>query len=59
MAYAIYGTVMAVLAIFGLFLAAGAKDNFIYFAGFALVLFGVVNVFVMIHKLTEPRRRET
>lgn len=59
MAYAIYGAVMTVLAIVGLFLAAGARDNAIYLAGFALVLFGVVNVFVMIHKLTEPRRGET
>ncbi len=59
MAYAVYGAVMAVLVIVGLFLAAGAKDTAIHLTGFALVLFGLVNIFAMIHKLTEPPRRES
>lgn len=58
MAAAIYGVVMGLLAILGLFLASGAKDAAIHLAGFLLFLFGVVNVFVLIHKTTEPRRGE-
>lgn len=56
MGYGIYGAVMGLLAIFGLFLAAGARDGAIHLAGLLLFLFGVINVFALIHKLTEPPR---
>lgn len=56
MGYAIYGAVMGLLAILGLFIAAGARDGAIHLAGLLLFLFGVINVFVIIHKLTEPPR---
>ncbi len=56
MAAAIYGVVMGFLAILGLFLASGAEDGAIHLAGFLLFLFGVVNIFVLIHEATEPPR---
>jgi hypothetical protein len=56
MGYAIYGGAMGVLAIVGLFLAAAARDGAIHLAGLLLFLFGVINVFALIHKLTEPPR---
>ncbi len=56
MAAAIYGVVMGFLAILGLFLASGAKDVAIHLAGLLLFLFGVVNIFVLIHRLTAPPR---
>jgi hypothetical protein len=43
----------------GLFLAAGARDGAIHLAGWLLFLFGLVNIFVLIHKLTEPPRGGT
>lgn len=58
MGYAIYGAVMGLLAILGLFIAAGARDGAIHLAGLLLFLFGVINVFAIIHKLTEPPRRQ-
>ena len=57
MAYAIYGALMGLLAILGLFLATGARDGAIHLAGWLLFLFGLVNIFVLIHKLTEPPPR--
>jgi|GEM_PF-3630265 len=57
MGAAIYGGVMGLLAILGLFIAAGAHDSAIHLAGWLLFLFGLVNIFVLIHKLTEPPRR--
>jgi hypothetical protein len=57
MGYAIYGAVMGLLAILGLFLAAGARDGAIHLAGWLLFLFGVINVFALIHELTEPPPR--
>ncbi|MCL6608051.1 MAG: hypothetical protein K6T74_08170 [Geminicoccaceae bacterium] len=57
MGHAIYGAVMGLLAILGLFIAAGARDGAIHVAGWMLFLFGVINIFVLIHKLTEPPRR--
>lgn len=52
MAAAVFGVVFGLLAILGLFLAAGAHDAAIHLAGLLLFLFGVVNVFALIHKLT-------
>ncbi len=57
MAYAIYGALMGLLSILGLFLAAGARDGAIHLSGWLLFLFGLVNIFVLIRKLTEPPRR--
>lgn len=58
MAYAIFGALMGAVAIVGLFLAAGAKDGAIHLAGLLLFLFGVIMNFALIHKLTEPPRRQ-
>ncbi len=57
MGAAIYGVVMGILALVGLFLASGAHDPAIHLAGLLLFLFGVVNIFALIHKLTAPPRR--
>ncbi len=57
MAHAIYGAVMGILAILGLMLASAAKDQALHIAGFLLFLFGVVNIFALIRKLTEPGRK--
>lgn len=54
MAAAIYGVLMGALAILGLFLAAGARDGAIHLAGLLLFLFGLVTIFVLIHRLTGP-----
>jgi hypothetical protein len=59
MGAAIYGAVMGLLAILGLFVAARAHDGAIHLAGFLLFLFGVINIFALIHKLTEPPRGGT
>lgn len=57
MAAAIYGLVLGILAILGLFLAAHARDGAMHLAGLLLFLFGVVNIFALIHKLTAPPGR--
>lgn len=56
MGMVIHGVLMAALAILGLFLASGARDATMHGAGLLLFLFGVVNIFVLIHRLTEPPR---
>lgn len=58
MATVIHGVLMGVLAILGLFLAAGARDATIHSAGLLLFLFGVVNLFVLIHEITASRAPE-
>lgn len=55
MGSAIFGTLMGLLAFLGLFIASHAKDGALHLAGLLLFLFGVVNIFVLIRKLTEPR----
>lgn len=46
----VLGGVMGVLALLGLFLAAGAEDDAFYFTGLGLFLFCVLFIFVMIHR---------
>lgn len=46
----VLGGVMGVLALLGLFLAAGARDDVFYYTGLGLFLFGVLFIFVMIHR---------
>jgi hypothetical protein len=46
----VLGGVMGVLALLGLFLAAGAHDDVFYLTGLGLFLFCVLFIFVMIHR---------
>jgi hypothetical protein len=46
----ILGGVMALLSLFGLFLASAAKDHVFYGTGLALFVFGVLFVFGLIHR---------
>jgi hypothetical protein len=44
----VFGTVMALLALLGLFMAAGARDPFFEFSGFLIFAFGVFFIFGLI-----------
>ncbi|MGH6916485.1 MAG: hypothetical protein ACREJ0_02170 [Geminicoccaceae bacterium] len=46
----VLGGVMGVLALLGLFVASGAKDDVFYFTGLGLFVFCVLFIFVMIHQ---------
>ena len=46
------GIVMAVLSLFGLAMAANAKDSVFYGTGLGLFLFCVLFIFVLIHRRT-------
>ena len=46
----ILGGVMALLALFGLFLASAAKDGIFYGTGLAFFVFGVLFIFGLIHR---------
>jgi hypothetical protein len=46
----VLGGVMAVLALLGLFLAAGAEDDVFYYTGIGLFVFCVLFIFGMIHR---------
>jgi hypothetical protein len=46
----ILGGAMAVLGLFGLFLASAAHDRVIYGTGLALFAFGVLFIFGLIHR---------
>jgi hypothetical protein len=46
----VLGGVMAVLALLGLFLAAGAQDDAFYFTGLGLFVFCVLFIFGMIYR---------
>jgi hypothetical protein len=46
----ILGGVMALLSLFGLFLASAAEDRVFYGTGLALFVFGVLFVFRLIHR---------
>jgi len=46
----ILGGVMALLSLFGLFLASAAKDDVIYGTGLAFFVFGVLFIFGLIHR---------
>jgi hypothetical protein len=46
----ILGGVMALLSLFGLFLASAAEDRVFYGTGLALFVFGVLFVFGLIHR---------
>ena len=48
----VLGAVMAVLALFGLAMAANAKDHIFYGTGLGLFLFCVLFIFVLIHQRT-------
>ena len=45
----VFGGVMALLALLGLFMAAGAHDPFFRFSGFLIFGFGVFFIFGLIH----------
>jgi hypothetical protein len=46
----VLGGVMAVLALLGLFVAAGARDGVFYATGLGLFVFCVLFIFVMIYR---------
>ena len=46
----ILGGVMALLSLFGLFVASAAHDNVFYGTGLALFVFGVLFIFGLIHR---------
>ena len=46
----VLGGVMGVLALLGLFLAAGAEDDVFYVTGLGLFVFCVLFIFVMIYR---------
>jgi UDP-N-acetylmuramyl pentapeptide phosphotransferase/UDP-N-acetylglucosamine-1-phosphate transferase len=46
----VLGGVMGVLALLGLFVAAGAQDGVFYATGLGLFVFCVLFIFVMIHR---------
>ena len=46
----VLGGVMAVLALLGLFVAAGAQDGVFYATGLGLFVFCVLFIFVMIYR---------
>ena len=50
----VYGALMAVLAIIGLFLAAKAHDSALEIAGFLFFAFGVLQHFALIKKHAGP-----
>ena len=50
MASLVLGGVMGVLALLGLFVAAGAQDGVFYATGLGLFVFCVLFIFVMIHR---------
>ena len=45
----VFGAFMALLAVLGLFMAAGAHDPFFRFSGFLIFGFGVFFIFGLIH----------
>ena len=46
----ILGAAMALLSLFGLFLASAAEDRVFYGTGLALFVFGVLFIFGLIHR---------
>jgi len=46
----VLGAVMGLLALLGLFVAAGARDGVFYATGLGLFVFCVLFIFVMIHR---------
>ncbi|MEM7021906.1 MAG: hypothetical protein AAF637_04850 [Pseudomonadota bacterium] len=48
----VLGAVMVVLALFGLAMAANARDDVFYGTGLGLFLFCVLFIFVLIHRRT-------
>jgi ABC-type multidrug transport system permease subunit len=46
----VLGVVMAVLSLFGLAMASGAKDDVFYGTGLGLFVFCVLFIFVLIHQ---------
>lgn len=42
--------VMGIVAFVGLFMASGAQDGFFYATGLGLFIFGVLYIFVVIHR---------
>ena len=46
----VLGGVMGLLALLGLFVAAGARDGVFYATGLGLFVFCVLFIFVMIHR---------
>ncbi|MCB2012178.1 MAG: hypothetical protein R3C70_12885 [Geminicoccaceae bacterium] len=52
------GAFMALLSLFGLGLAAQARDVPFAIFGWGLCIFGIVVVFALIHRATEPAPRD-
>jgi hypothetical protein len=52
----VFGALMTLLAIYGLFAAANARDTGFYIFGLAMFLFGVLFVFSLIGKYTGSKR---
>ncbi|GBD42872.1 hypothetical protein HRbin40_00332 [bacterium HR40] len=50
----IFGALMGVLAFLGLLFASRAQDTAFELFGYLLFLFGVVTIFVLIHRNTRP-----
>lgn len=49
----IFGAVMALLSLIGLFIASRAHDTMFYTFGMLLFLFGLAIIFAMIHRYTD------
>ncbi len=52
----IFGAVMALIALIGLFMASRATDATLYWTGLAFFLFGVLTIFALIARSYEPPR---
>jgi uncharacterized membrane protein len=48
----IFGVIMGLLSLFGLFLASRAHDQMLYLAGLFLFLFGIAFIFALIARHT-------
>jgi len=56
MAQWIFGALMGILSLFGLLLASRAEDGMFSVFGWLLFVFGLVIIFVLIHRATDPER---
>jgi hypothetical protein len=52
MGQAVYTVLMGVVAFLGLIFASQAQDDGFMWFGYLLIAFGIVNLFVMIHRTT-------
>lgn len=55
----IFGALMAILAFVGLMFASRAQDGAFELFGYLLFLFGVITIFVLIHRNTGQSREGT